>query len=132
MKATRPLNVLYTGNRCWVALKDGQPVHLIALFREPGIAKTRRIEHVLDIHQEDGVLRAGKNCWVSKILQCLADLPSGLGIALHNGVDVPLPKKRGFDAFRAKAKEQWSDRKAWIKTQVHPDGRPPHLLLCDR
>lgn len=70
----------------WIALTGNLPVHLIALFREPGIKDGRVVPTVLDLRtREDGSLAAGQRCWVRPFLEALRGLPPGLTVAWITG-----------------------------------------------
>ena len=80
---------------------EGTPVHIAALFRDPGIRDERPVEVVLDLRLgEDRCLKAGENCWVSSFLEALQGLPAGLAVALDNGVRCPTPTAVGLEVYK--------------------------------
>lgn len=124
--------VVYDGNGIWHLVPEGSPVHLVALFRDPGIEDNREVQTVLDLHEVDGRLRAGKSCWLDRMVEALYDLPVGISLALHNGVDIPCPKPDGMSRYARLLKEQLPERLAWIRRRRRPDNAQAGVLVCDR
>jgi len=117
----------------WMLLDEGTPIHIAALFRDPGIADERPVEVVLDLHLgQDGRPKAGRRCWVDKFLGALQGLPAGITVALDNGVRCPNPTKAGFKVYKERAKycHGWTER--WFSTLQHPDGGAPCIAICDK
>lgn len=106
LPVARPAVVQLAGEgECWLLLDEGTPVHIAALFRDPGISDTRPVEVVLDLHLgQDGRVKAGRRCWVDKFLIALQGLPAGITVALDNGVRCPTPIKGGFEVYKDRAK----------------------------
>src|SRR6266498_4955796 len=122
---------LDSGSKTWMTLPEGTSVHLVALFRDPGISDNRTVPIVLDLWlRADGSLAAGRNCWVEPFLKALDGLPSGLTAALDNGVRCPHPQIAGSYADRARLCVGQTQQ--WIGSFVHPDGGKPGLLICDK
>lgn len=78
-----PASVECSGNvLTWRFVSPDAPVHLAALFRDPGIQHTRSVSTVLDLCPTDnGHVRAGRQCWLGPVLRSLDDLPRGLRLA---------------------------------------------------
>jgi hypothetical protein len=135
-QAAAPTAVEFTGDVLkWTFVPQEEPVHLVALFRDPGIEAERNVETVLDLRKDkNGYVRAGTNCWVRPLLRALGILPAGLRIALDNGVRCPCPKRAGCSKY-AYAQRVASCLRAtapWLERLRHPDGGLPGVLLCDK
>ena len=130
----RPAVVQLAGDgETWMLLDKGTPVHIAALFRDPGIADERPVEAVLDLHLgQDGCLKAGRRCWVDKFLRALQGLPAGITVALDNGVRCPTPRKEGFEVYKDRAKHCHGRSEQWLSTLQHPDGGAPGIVICDK
>jgi hypothetical protein len=117
--------------KTWMMLPEGTSVHLIALFRDPGISDNRAVPVVLDLWlRGDGSLAAGRNCWVEPFLKALDGLPSGLMVALDNGARCPYHRQVGSYGDRARLCVGQTHQ--WIGSFAHPDGGKPGLLICDK
>src|SRR5271154_5005244 len=116
----------------WTSIPPNEPVHLVALFRDPGIKDNNRsIQTVLDLQHKDGHVRAGSNCWVGRLLRSLGALPRGLRVALDNGVRCPCPKTAGYIEYRDRVIHCLSATAPWLENLRHPDGGSPGVLVCD-
>ena len=89
--AAAPAGVRLREQGQWIRVPDDTPVHAALLFRDPGIRSGRRISTVLDLREQHGELIAGYACWVGSWLDALGELPTGLTVALDNGVRCPCP-----------------------------------------
>jgi hypothetical protein len=117
----------------WMLVDEGTPVHIAALFRDPGIADERPVKVVLDLHLgQDGRLEAGRRCWVGEFLGALQGLPVGITVALDNGVRCPTPTKEGFEVYKKRAKHCHGRSGQWFSTLQHPDGKAPGIAICDK
>ena len=127
-----PASVEYTGKvLAWKFLPSDAPVHLAALFRDPGIQDTRGVSTVLDLWRTDnGDVRAGERCWLKPILRTLEDLPGGLRLALDNGVRCPCPI--ATCDYSARVTLCLSATRSWLQGLRHPDGGFPSILVCDK
>ena len=134
-RVARPAMVqLADDGQTWSFVDEGAPVHLAALFRDPGIVAKRTVEVVLDLRLgQDGRLQAGKHCWMDRFLQALQGLPPGITVALDNGVRCPTPtKKHGFKVYQERAKHCHYRSDQWFSTLRHPDGGTPGIAICDK
>jgi len=114
-------------------IEEKSPVHLVAFFRDPGIVDNRCVEVVLDLHVgEDNTLRAGRNCWVKHFLETLHGLPSGITVAVDNGVRCPTPQRCGLNVYNERSQYCNSITKKWISTLKHPMGGSPGIAICDK
>lgn len=116
----------------WRCREKGTPVHIAALFRDPGIAAKRPVKVVLDLHCRDGHLYAGENCWVRAFLEALRGLPAGITVALDNGVRCPTPTKEGYAVFWERARHCHERTVQWFSELQHPCGGSPNIVLCDK
>jgi len=117
----------------WAFVSPDQPVHLVALFRDPGIRDKRSVPTVLDLRNEnDGHVRAGTNCWVGPMLRSLGNLPRGLRVALDNGVRCPCPRTAGCSEYRERVTHCLSATAPWLENLRHPDGGSPGVLVCNK
>lgn len=117
----------------WMLLEEGTPVHIAALFRDPGIADERPVKVVLDLYLgQDGHLKAGRRCWVDKFLGALRGLPAGITVALDNGVRCPTPTKEGFEVYKERAEHCHRRSERWFSALRHPDGGAPGIAICDK
>jgi hypothetical protein len=129
--AAEPAVVECIDDQSWTLASRGEAVHLVALFRDPGIQDRRSIPTVLDLRLDDkGHLRAGRNCWVGPMLRSLGALPRGLHVALDNGVRCPCPKK-DCD-YHERVTHCLSATRSWLEKLRHPDGGYPGVLVCDK
>lgn len=134
LPATRPAVVqLEPDGKSWMLVDEGTPVHIAALFRDPGIRDKRPVEVVLDLHLgEDRCLRAGENCWVGRFLRALQGLPAGIIVALDNGVRCPTPTKVGPEVYKERAKHCHLRSRQWFSKLQSPDGEAPGIAICDK
>ncbi len=130
----RPAVVQLAGDgETWMLLDEGTPVHIAALFRDPGITDERPVEVVLDLHRgPDGHLKAGRHCWVDKFLEALRGLPVGITVALDNGVRCPTPTNEGFEVYKERAKHCHGQSVQWFSALEHPNGGAPGIAICDK
>jgi hypothetical protein len=114
----------------WTAVSLDEPVHLVALFRDPGIRDNRVVPTVLDLRvDQSGFLVSGANCWIGHWLRSFGELPQGLRVALDNGVRCPWPKDSG--AYEERAIYCLPPRASWVRGLQHPAGGFPGVLVCD-
>lgn len=134
LPVARPAVVQLTGaGETWMLLEEGTPVHIAALFRDPGIADERLVKVVLDLHLgRNGHLKAGRRCWVDKFLEALRGLPVGITVALDNGVRCPTPTNEGFQAYKERAKHCHGQSEQWFSALQHPNGGAPGIAICDK
>lgn len=128
----QPASVECSGNvLTWRFVSPDAPVHLAALFRDPGIQDTRSVSTVLDLcPTENGHVRAGRQCWLGPMLRSLDDLPRGLRLALDNGVRCPCPTRTC--RYSERVTHCLNATRSWLQSLRHPDGGSPALLVCDR
>lgn len=107
-------------------------VHLVALFRDPCIRRRRGVKVVLDLHESDGHLIAGRRCWVRKFVDALCGLPSGLIVALDNGVRCDCPTKLGIAEYQRRAVACHARTAEWFSRLQHPHGGKPGIVICNR
>ena len=124
--------VRHEGGGVWKRMPDSSPAHLAALFRDPGIQTERRIDVVLDLDPDSG--RCVRRPWHAHFLQALSTLPSGLVVALDNGVRCPCPQKGDQDRglYRDRARLCLARTREWLGATQHPDGGRPGIVICDR
>lgn len=116
----------------WASGSTDSRVHLVALFRDPGIVDVRSVSVVLDINTIGGRLVTGQRCWVRQFLRALPDLSVGLTVALDNGVRCPCPKNMGVSEYAKRAAYCHRATQEWHARLMHPDGKPPGIVICDR
>ena len=131
--AAEPATVrLHTNGTTWTKQSAQTPVHLVAIFREPGISNNRIVSTVLDlwVQQDGSSLAAGRRCWIKPLLKALSGLPPGLTVALDNGVRCPCPQHTG--GYHERINHCVGQTQHWLEGLVHPNGGQPGLLLCDK
>ncbi len=128
--AAKPVAVeLQADGTTWRRLPEDCRVHLLALFRDPGIVDSRTVSEVLDLHEtSEGSLRAGAKCWVKPFLEALPNLRPGLKVGLDNGVRCPYPKVAGEYGERAGLCIEGVIQH--LVSLKHPDGGHPGPGSC--
>ncbi|HEX3035884.1 MAG TPA: hypothetical protein VHT73_12285 [Thermodesulfobacteriota bacterium] len=124
-----PITIQHQGNGIWIKAPSETPIHLAALFRKPEIRSGRIVNTVLDLACVNGQLRHPKVCWTRMFVQILRDLPSGLTVALDNGVRCPFGTSRKIKEFNRRAELCHNRTVDWLQT-LAPD--PPPVLFCDK
>ena len=134
LQVTYPAIVqLAVDGKNWIYREKGTPVHLAALFRDPGIVDNRPVKTVLDLHcGQDGYLYAGKHCWVGKFLEALQGLPVGITVALDNGVRCPTPARDGYTIYSEHVRHCHEPTVRWFTELQHPCGGSPNIAICDK
>lgn len=132
--ATWPAIVEKVSATEWRLVPGGNPVHLAALFRDPGIRDDRVVPFVLDIRPGTRPLRAGQECWVRPFLEALRRLPEGVRIALDNGVRCrrPIRGDENRTDYEVRARRCHKESVLWFGQLVHPDGGRPGIAVCDK
>lgn len=132
--AAKPAIVrLSKDGRTWLWQESNVSVHLVALFRDPGIKDGRTVEYVLDLRsKQDNSVQAGINCWVKNFLNEMPGLPPGLTVALDNGVRCRCPVSLGPNVYEQRASFCHRKTEAWFGQLRHPDGGKPGIVLCDK
>lgn len=134
-RAARPAIVQLGHDGNWRLIADDcTVVHLVALFRDPGIVDSRVVERVLDLRvRPDGGLSAGKKgCWVRQFLKALSGIPVGLTVALDNGVRCPCRTDEGYHGYKKRAEYCHLRTAEWFGSLRHPDGGIPGIVICNK
>jgi len=130
--STRSAVVRKVGATSWTLLPDDSPVHLAALFRDPGIRDDRDVPLVLDLRPESNPLRAGERCWVRRFVALMEALPNGIQIALDNGVRCRCPQSQGYQEYEKRVLNCHERTAQWFAKLKHLNGGKPGVVICDQ